>query len=80
MWKIKSESDTERVWAHHRLGKESGRYRYEFFDDRGTIETGSTGLDWGHHTAKSPRAVRRNWLVAVPSILLAADLAWQALR
>lgn len=79
-WALKSESDTEKVYAQHSAGHETGRYRYVFADSRPTIEVGKHGADGRTRPARHPRAVRHALLAALPTAAVLGDLAWHALR
>lgn len=73
-WKLKSESDLEKVWAQVVRGQETGRYRYTYFDDRPAVEVGPLGLEGRKHKARNPSTVRVAVVAAALGTALAADL------
>lgn len=78
-WKLKSESDTEQVYAQRSGGRETGRYRYVFHDGR-TIETGREGAAGRTRKARNPHTVRAAALAGAASLAVVGDLVWHALR
>lgn len=79
-WKLKSESDTEKVYAQRSAGRETGRYRYVFADARPTIEVGKHGADGRTRAARHPHTARYALLASLPTAAVLGDLAWHALR
>lgn len=72
-WELKSKSDTDRVYAHTLRGKETGRYRYVFTDERPNVEVGRHGL---HGRRRSTTDPRRKWValaIAAPTALVVAE-------
>jgi hypothetical protein len=72
-WVLKSESDTEKVYALKASGIEVGRYRYVYADGR-TVEVGKTGLNGRVRPAHSPSKVRWVAAAAGASALVVADV------
>lgn len=79
MWKLKSESDTEKVYALTKRGRELGRYRYVFSDGR-VIETGREGSAGRTHKARNPHTVRHAALAGATAAAVLADVLWHVVR
>lgn len=78
-WKLKSESDTEKVYAQVDGGKETGRYRYVMADGS-TREVGADGLHGRSRKARNPRTAWKVAAVSLAPLAVAGDLVWHALR
>ena len=77
MWRLKSESDLERVYAQIVKGKETGRFRYVFLDGSPAVEVGKNGL---HGRTRSARAPKRARMLVTAGTVVAAGIVGAASR